>query len=94
MPDRFTKYTDHSGSPAGSPNGDLLVFDEHGLPYHIRGVVLEVPGMYFLGLLFPTALNTYLIGGMGADTAYIVGQIIRQVNRREMHVPVNNFTDA
>jgi putative flavoprotein involved in K+ transport len=59
----------------------LPVFDEYGLPRHIRGVVPSQSALYFLGLLFQTALNSSLIGGVGADAAYIVRQIIHQVNR-------------
>jgi putative flavoprotein involved in K+ transport len=72
----------------------LPVFDENGLPCHVRGVVPPQAGLYFLGLIFQTALNSSLIGGVGADAAYIVDQIMRQVNRAEMHVPVKNFKEA
>jgi putative flavoprotein involved in K+ transport len=72
----------------------LPVFDEHGLPKHIRGVVREAPGLYFLGLIFQTALNSSLIGGVGADAAYIVSQISYQVNPVEMQVPDINFKEA
>jgi putative flavoprotein involved in K+ transport len=49
----------------------LPIFDEHGYPRHWRGVVQEAPGLYFIGLLFQTALNSSLLGGVGADAAYI-----------------------
>jgi putative flavoprotein involved in K+ transport len=60
----------------------LPIFDEHGLPRHLRGAVPEAPGLYFLGLIFQTALNSSLIGGVGADAAYIVGQAVRPERRR------------
>jgi putative flavoprotein involved in K+ transport len=53
----------------------LPIFEEHGSPRHFRGVVQEAPGLYFLGLLFQTALSSSLLGGVGADAAYIAGQI-------------------
>jgi putative flavoprotein involved in K+ transport len=54
---------------------DLPIFDEHGLPRHRRGVVQDAPGLYFLGLLFQSALISSLLGGVGRDAAYIVKQI-------------------
>jgi putative flavoprotein involved in K+ transport len=54
---------------------DLPVFDEHGYPRHQRGVVEEAPGLYFVGLHFQTALTSGLLGGVGTDAGYIVGQI-------------------
>jgi putative flavoprotein involved in K+ transport len=54
---------------------DLPVFDEHGSPRHWRGIVQDMPGLYFLGLPFQTALSSSLLGGVGADAAYIAGQI-------------------
>lgn len=53
----------------------LPVFDEHGYPRHQRGIVSEAPGLYFVGLPFQTALSSALLGGVGADAAYIAGQI-------------------
>lgn len=57
---------------------DLPVFDEHGYPRHQRGMVSEAPGLYFVGLHFQTALTSGLLGGVGADAAYITGQIARK----------------
>jgi putative flavoprotein involved in K+ transport len=56
---------------------NLPIFDEHGFPRHWRGVVQEAPGLYFLGLLFQTALNSSLLGGVGTDASYIVEQVGR-----------------
>jgi putative flavoprotein involved in K+ transport len=53
----------------------LPIFDEQGYPKHWRGVVKEAPGLYFIGLLFQTALNSSLLGGVGTDAAYIANQI-------------------
>jgi len=54
---------------------DLPVFDENGYPRHQRGIVQGAPGLYFVGLPFQTALTSALLGGVGADAAYIAGQI-------------------
>lgn len=55
---------------------DLPIFDEHGFPHHQRGVVQEAPGLYFVGLLFQTALSSALLGGVGKEAKYIVRQVI------------------
>ena len=49
----------------------LPVFDEHGLPKHVRGIVPDVPGLYFVGLHFQTALSSALLGGVGSDAQYV-----------------------
>lgn len=54
---------------------NLPVFDDHGLPQHQRGIVQKVPGLYFVGLHFQTALNSALLGGVGRDAHYIVDQL-------------------
>lgn len=54
---------------------DLPVFDEQGYPRHRRGVVPEAPGLYFVGLLFQTALSSALLGGVGEEAEYIVKQL-------------------
>jgi len=59
---------------------DLPVFDEQGYPRHSQGVVPDAPGLYFIGLFFQRALNSSLLGGVGADAAYIASQIARHVN--------------
>lgn len=59
---------------------DLPVFDEKGYPRHSQGVVPGAPGLYFIGLFFQRALNSSLLGGVGADAAYIASQVARRVN--------------
>jgi putative flavoprotein involved in K+ transport len=54
---------------------DCPIFDEQGLPRHERGVVSEMPGLYFLGLRFQHRLNSSLIGGVGEDAAFIAQQV-------------------
>jgi putative flavoprotein involved in K+ transport len=56
---------------------NLPIFDETGYPRHWRGVVPDAPGLYFVGLLFQTALSSSLLGGVGTDAAYITQQIAR-----------------
>jgi putative flavoprotein involved in K+ transport len=55
---------------------NLPVFDESGHPRHVRGVIPEAPGLYFLGLHFQTGLTSSLMGGVGADAKYITSRIM------------------
>ncbi len=50
---------------------DLPAFDERGEPFHRRGVVESVPGLYFLGLEFLYALTSATIPGVGRDARYL-----------------------
>jgi putative flavoprotein involved in K+ transport len=56
----------------------LPIFDERGAPRHSRGIVQDAPGLYFIGLMFQQALSSSLLGGVGADAAYIAGRIARK----------------
>lgn len=56
---------------------DGIVVDDHGWPITRRGVVEEVPGLYFLGLPFQYALTSGLIGGVGRDAATISAAMVR-----------------
>jgi len=60
---------------------NLPIFDEQGYPRHSRGVVQEEPGLYFVGLVFQRALSSSLLGGVGADAAYISSQIAHKSPR-------------
>lgn len=53
----------------------LPIFDEAGRPMHVRGVVPQAPGIYFLGLHFQTGLTSALLGGVGRDAKFITDQI-------------------
>ena len=48
---------------------------EDGWPKQDRGVVDEVPGLYFLGLLFQYAFASMLIGGAARDARRVVRHI-------------------
>lgn len=49
----------------------LPIFDDRGYPLHVRGTVPQIPGLYFVGLHFQTALASALLGGVGRDARYI-----------------------
>lgn len=54
---------------------NLPVFGDDGEPMHERGVVETVPGLYFVGLFFQSAVASALVGGVGRDAKYIVETI-------------------
>jgi putative flavoprotein involved in K+ transport len=53
---------------------DLPILDA-GEPRHERGVVSQVPGLYFTGLHFLYALSSAMIHGAGRDARYIAERI-------------------
>lgn len=57
-----------------------LEVDDIGIPVTRRGVVAEIPGLYFMGLPFQYSLTSGLIGGAGRDAAYIVGRITERAS--------------
>jgi putative flavoprotein involved in K+ transport len=60
---------------------DLPILDEKGFPRHARGVVTEMPGLFFLGLRFQHRLNSSLIGGVGDDAAFVAEQVAQRADR-------------
>jgi putative flavoprotein involved in K+ transport len=56
---------------------------EWGQPITQRGVVPEVPGLYFVGMPFQYALTSGLIGGVGRDAEFVVEHLTRAVRAPE-----------
>lgn len=54
---------------------DLPIFGEDGEPKHERGVVVNEPGLYFVGLHFLYAMSSVMIHGVGRDAEYIAETI-------------------
>lgn len=54
---------------------DLPILGQDGWPREHRGVVEEVPGLYFCGLLFQYAVASSVLPGVGRDAAYVAKQI-------------------
>jgi putative flavoprotein involved in K+ transport len=44
-------------------------------PAHVRGVVPDVPGLFFVGLHFLSVMSSVMIHGVGRDAARIAGHI-------------------
>lgn len=53
----------------------LPVFGDDGYPREERGVVADVPGLFFTGLSFQYAFSSMLIGGAGRDAAHVVDRV-------------------
>jgi putative flavoprotein involved in K+ transport len=57
---------------------DLPVFDENRQPVHQRGVVADIPGLYFVGLFFLHAMWSETITGVQPDVQHIVKHLVEQ----------------
>ncbi len=55
---------------------DLPIIGDREEPFHSRGVVNQVPGLYFVGLHFLYAMTSDTITGMQRDAKYIVRKIL------------------
>ena len=56
----------------------LPITGPDGWPRQTRGVVTDVPGLFFIGLPFMYAGASALLGGVGRDAAYLVDRMARQ----------------
>jgi len=58
---------------------DLPVFDGHDKepkePIHVRGIVADEPGLYFVGLAFLYAMSSGFLPGVGRDAEHVVKHI-------------------
>jgi putative flavoprotein involved in K+ transport len=57
---------------------DLPVLGDDGYPRHHRGLVADAPGLYFAGLRFQHRTASSLIGGVGADAAFVAEQVAQR----------------
>lgn len=71
---------------------DLPIFDEIGDPRHERGVVAEMPGLYFIGLQFLSSMTSATVTGVGRDAEHIA-EII-QSRRGAQHSEVAETVPA
>lgn len=56
------------------------VAGEGGWPREQRGLVAEVPGLFFCGLSFQSSFRSMLIGGVGDDAAYVADRIVERAS--------------
>ena len=58
------------------------VFDKAGRPRHLRGVVENEAGLYFVGLNFLYAMSSTMIHGVGRDARHVADAIAQSLARR------------
>ena len=61
----------------------LSIVGDDGWPIENRGVVESAPGLYFTGLSFQSSMRSMLVGGAGADAAYVVKHLTRHRPARQ-----------
>jgi putative flavoprotein involved in K+ transport len=59
---------------------DLPIFDEHGEPQHVQGEVPEVPGLWFVGLHFLSAMSSASLVGVSRDARRIAERVAARVS--------------
>ncbi|MEO7455226.1 MAG: NAD(P)-binding domain-containing protein [Gemmatimonadaceae bacterium] len=59
---------------------DLPAFGGDGLPRHVRGESLDMPGLYFAGLKYQHRMTSSLVGGVGADAEWVADRIARRMD--------------
>lgn len=68
---------------------DLPIFDgkeQHKEPVHVRGVVPDEPGLYFVGLFFLYAMTSGLFTGVGRDAEYVVDHLTSTAQQQPPHL--------
>src|SRR3954453_12351818 len=71
-----TGFRQEFGLVSPDPTGD------DGYPRGKGGIVDDLPGLYYVGLLFQTAFASMLIGGAGTDAKRIAAHIAARARRR------------
>ena len=56
---------------------DIPIFNDKGIPNHQRGIVADVPGLYFVGLFFLHAFWSETITGVQTDVRHVVNHLAR-----------------
>lgn len=59
----------------------LPILDDRGEPRHDRGVIPEVPGLYFVGLHFLTSMASAMVHGVGRDASRIAALAAARTRR-------------
>ena len=57
---------------------DLPVFDDDGHVIHVRGVVDDVPGLYFVGLKFQYTMLSDTLSAAERDSGYVVDRLVER----------------
>jgi putative flavoprotein involved in K+ transport len=67
-----------TGFDAGLSFIDLPIFDSHGEPRHVSGVVPSAPGLYFVGLHFLHAMSSSMVHGVSRDAERIANLVAKR----------------
>ena len=62
---------------------DLPVTGADGYPEQDRGIVADVPGLYFVGLPFLYSFSSMLVGGAARDAAHVVRHLLSREARTD-----------
>jgi putative flavoprotein involved in K+ transport len=65
---------------------DLPIHDERGEARQVRGVAVDVPGLYFVGRPFQYAPLSAAVAGVGRDAGYVAKQIRKRTAMRSAKV--------
>lgn len=63
----------------------IPVLDADGWPREMRGVVDDVPGLFFCGLAFQYAFSSMVFPGIGRDAAYLADRITTRAKATSKH---------
>ena len=75
---------------------DLPIFEEKEQPkepVHVRGVVPDEPGLYFVGLFFQYAMTSGLFTGVGRDAEYIVDHLTSTAGQQQLRPSYTGSVD-
>ena len=78
---RFSAVVWATGHQPRYPWLDPVLLDRRGAIRHDGGV-LEVPGMYVLGLPFTRRRSSNLLAGVGSDARWLCDHLVRQLSSR------------
>jgi putative flavoprotein involved in K+ transport len=61
--------------------------DEHGWPLQERGIAVDAPGLYFLGIPFLFGFTSMLVLGADRDAAYVADAVARRAVAGQRSMP-------
>jgi putative flavoprotein involved in K+ transport len=65
----------------------IPVLGDDGWPRERRGVVDDVPGLFFCGLSFQYAFSSMLLTGVGRDAGYVADRVVARQEEADRAVP-------
>lgn len=69
-----------TGYRHGFPWIDLPIFDDHGDPRHVQGEVPDMPGLWFVGLHFLSAMSSASLIGVSRDARRIAERVAKRAS--------------